>query len=302
MTGAEGFLGHQLVRELELHGTRVTRLVRQGTASSSHVVMGEAPWEPGRLADIIEDAEPDVVFHLAGGAVGTAAQLEAMNVGLANSVMAALRLAQAVPLLVCCGSAAEYGNGLTDGVATPETAVCAPMGDYGKSKLLQTRAAIAFGEGSGTPILVARIFNPIGPRMPPHLALGDFARQISALPSHGGILRSGTLDVARDFIDIALVARALRLLTQNPDARGVVNVCSGQATQLAHLVKMLIAASGKRVRLELDPERVRGGELRAVFGDPGLLWRLTGRLEDTDYKAVATRIWQDAATRAKGRS
>lgn len=301
VTGAAGFLGRHLVRELERHGTRVTGLARHGGAGSSHVMMGDAPWEPRRLAGIIEATEPDVVFHLAGGTVGTAAQLEAVNVGLARSVMEAIGLAQATPLLVCCGSAAEYGSAVTDGAPTPETAVCAPLSAYGTSKLAQTRAALAFNEAGGARVLVARIFNPIGPCMPPHLALGEFARQIAALPPHGGTLRAGNLEVARDFIDVELVARALRLLAQHPDADGVVNVCSGQATRLAQLVEMLIAASGKPVRPELDPERVREGELRAMFGDPGLLWRLTGRLDETDYPAVTAGIWQDAEACATGR-
>ena len=302
VTGAAGFLGHHLVRELERHGTRVTGLARRGGAGSPHLAMGDAPWEPRRLAGIIEDTQPDVVFHLAGGAVGTAAQLGAMNVGLARSVMEALALAQARPLLVCCGSAAEYGSAVSDGVATPETAACAPLSAYGASKLAQTRAALDFGEAGGRRVLVARIFNPIGPRMPPHLALGAFARQIAALPPQGGALRAGNLQVARDFIDIELVAQALRLLAQHPDACGVVNVCSGQATRLAQLVDLLIAASGKPVRPELDPERVRHGEMQAVFGDPGLLWRLTGRLEETDYPAVTARIWRDAEACGAGRA
>jgi hypothetical protein len=65
-------------------------------------------------------------------------------------------------------------------------------------------------------------------------------------------------------------------------------------------VDLLIAASGKAVRMELVPERVRAGELQAVFGDPRLLWRLAGRLPDTDCPAVIERLWRDAAARAAG--
>jgi GDP-4-dehydro-6-deoxy-D-mannose reductase len=302
VTGAEGFLGRHLVRELEQHGTQVTGLARCTDAGSAHIEIGDAPWQPEPLARIIRCVEPDAVFHLAGGATGTAEQLEALNAGLAQSVMEALKLAEARPLFVCCGSATEYGGGLIDGVPTPETAACAPLSPYGASKLAQTRAALAFGEATGTRVLVARIFNPIGPGMPPYLALGEFARQIAALPPSGGTLRTGNLDVARDFLDVKLVARALRLLARHPDGNGVVNICSGRAIKLADLVDMLIAASGKPVRTELAPERVRAGELRAVYGDPGLLWRLTGGLPETDYPAVIARIWQDAKARATGAS
>lgn len=298
VTGAEGFLGRHLVRELERHGTRVTGLVRHSRPGSPCAGLGDAPWQVESLADIIEGIEPDAVFHLVGAAAGTATRLHALNVGLARTVMDALQLAQARPLLVCCGSAAEYGSSAVDGVPTPEAADCEPSGAYGASKLAQTQAALQFGEATGRRVLVARLFNPIGPGMPPHLALGDFARQVAAFGPSGGTLLTGTLDVARDFLDVRVAVRALRLLAEHPDASGVVNVCSGRATRLAYLVRLLVAASGKPVRLEVDPRRTRPGEMRAMYGDPGLLLRLVGDVGETDHAAVVERIWRHAAAAA----
>src|SRR4051812_38927661 len=227
VTGAEGFLGRHLVRELQQHGTQVTRLVRQGGTGSATIQVGDAPWSTDVLVQVIRRTEPDVVFHLAGGASGTAEQLQALNVGLATSVLKAIQRAGARPVFVCCGSAAEYGAGAIDGVAVPETALCSPLSPYGVGKLAQTKAALAFGEATGARVLVARIFNPIGPGMPPYPAVGGFAHQIAALPPGGGILRTGNLAGARDFIDVELVTRGFRVLAGNPDARGVVNICSG---------------------------------------------------------------------------
>ena len=83
----------------------------------------------------------------------------------------------------------------------------------------------------------ARIFNPIGPGMPRYLALGEFARQIAALPPHGGMLQTGSLTVSRDFIDVEDVASALHRLATHPLACGVVNICSGKPTRLDGLVE-----------------------------------------------------------------
>ncbi len=301
VTGAEGFIGRHLVRELEQNGTLVTRLTRRASSGSAHIAMGDAPWRAEHLAEIIRRAKPDVVFHLAGCTTGTPVELETLNIGLGCSVMEALSLAQVQPMFVCCGSAAEYGNAITSGVAAQEALACEPVSAYGASKLAQTRSALAFGEATGTRVLVARIFNPIGRGMPSHLALSDFARQIAAMPLTGGVLRTGTLDLARDFIDVELVVRALRLLTQHRDAHGVVNICSGRATNLAHLVDILIAESGKPVHLVTAPERVRAGELRSIYGDANLLWRLVGKLQETDYPRVIQGIWHDAAAHAAGR-
>ena len=126
VTGADGFLGCHLLRELERYGVRVTGLTRRARPDNRFVAMGSAPWRVDCLARILEMAEPDVVFHLAGGAAGSPAELEQLNLGLTRTLMAALSRGQARPVLVCCGSAAEYGSAHIDGVPTPETARCAP--------------------------------------------------------------------------------------------------------------------------------------------------------------------------------
>lgn len=300
VTGAGGFLGRHLVHDLQQHGVDVTALARKPGLEASYIAMGDAPWCPTRFAKIIETVEPDVIFHLVGGVAGSPAALEQLNVGVTTSVMRALRDVQARPLLVCCGSAAEYGAAVTDGTPACETATCAPVSAYGATKLAQTNAALAFAETTGTPVLIARIFNPIGPGMPTYLALGGFARQIAALDSSHGILRTGNTHVFRDFIDVEHVAGALRILAQNPAARGVVNICSGQATELSRLVGILIDVSGKNVTIETISSHLRPGEPSVVVGSTALLARLDAAPPQTDYADVVARIWQDAETRWAG--
>jgi GDP-4-dehydro-6-deoxy-D-mannose reductase len=302
VTGAEGFLGRHLVHDLRQHGVHVTALGRGPRSEASYFAMGDAPWCPTRLAGIIETAEPDAIFHLVGGTVGSQAELEQLNLGVTTTVMQALRDVQVRPLLVCCGSAAEYGAAIMDGVPISETAACAPTSAYGASKLAQTHAVLAFAETTGTPVLISRIFNPIGPGMPPYLALGEFARQIAMLRASHGVLQTGNLHIFRDFIDADHVARALTTLAQNTDARGVVNICSGQATELSKLVEILIDMSGKKVTIEIIAARVRPGEIGVVVGSTVRLARLGAAPPQTDYADVVARVWQDAVTRWAGMS
>lgn len=295
VTGADGFLGRHLVHNLEQHGVAVTALTRRARPEASYIAMGDAPWCPASLATIVETAEPDAIFHLVGGAFGSEAELEQLNRGVATSVMRALRAVRARPLLVCCGSAAEYGAAIVDGVPICETAVCAPISAYGASKLAQTYAALEFSEATGTPVLVARIFNPLGQGMPPYLALGDFARQIAVLSS-GGVLQTGNIHVFRDFIDVRHVTQALWTLAQNPVARGVVNICSGEATQLSTLVQLLIDVSGKNVTVQQASARVRANELAVIVGSTARLTSFGAALPRTDYTDVLWRVWRFAET------
>jgi len=297
VTGAEGFLGRHLVRELRQHGVHVTALGRLPANEACYVAMGDAPWPSSRLAAVIESAEPDVIFHLVGGLAGSAAELELLNVGVATSVMQSVTDIQAHPLLVFCGSAAEYGSATLDGMPASEMAVCTPSNAYGASKLAQTRAALTFAERTGTPVLIARIFNPIGPGMPPYLALGDFARQIASLHNGHGTLHTGNLRIFRDFLDVDLVVGTMRRLASNPHARGVINVCSGEATELQMLVDRLIRTSGKTVTIEMNSSRLRPGELKTVVGSTELLRKFGAAPPASDYGNVIARIWRDAEAR-----
>ena len=161
----------------------------------------------------------------------------------------------------------------------------------GASKLAQTQAALEFGEATGTQVLVARIFNPIGPGMPHHLALGEFARQIAAFRGEPGVLRTGNLDVWRDFIDVREVARALRILAANPEARGIVNVCTGRATSLRELVEMLIRVSETDVATLPEASRLRTGERSVVIGSADRLAHLGAAPPARDLKPVVASLW-----------
>jgi GDP-4-dehydro-6-deoxy-D-mannose reductase len=261
--------------------------------------MGDAPWCPARLADIVRAAKPDVIFHLVGGACGSTTALTQSNLAAAMSVMDALQTAHARPLLVCCGSAAEYGTAIKDGIPIREGADCAPVTAYGVSKHAQTNALLDFSTATGTPVLIARVFNPIGPGMPAYLALGDFAGQIACSPN-GGVLQTGNIQVYRDFLDVQHVAQAMCKLVRNPDARGIVNICSGEATQLSRLVDILVALSGKTITIEPTPARMRSDELAVVIGSTALLAELGAATPRTDYAGVMARLWNDAKLRWAG--
>lgn len=296
VTGADGFLGRHLVPFLEQNGVEVTALTRRPLPGKSHIAMGDAPWHPARLAEVIAAVVPDVIFHLAGGAGGSGADLERSNLGTAMSVMQAIREVQDRPLLVCCGSAAEYGAAIVDGIPITETTVCDPVSAYGTSKLAQTKATLDFSLATGTPVLIARIFNPIGPGMAPYLALGDFASQIAASRAQG-VLQTGNIHVYRDFIDVIYVTKALYKLASNPAARGIVNVCSGEATQLSRLVDLLIGLSGKNIAIKPVAERIRLAEPSVVIGSTALLDRFGAAMPPTNYQDVMAQIWDDALTR-----
>jgi len=293
VTGGKGFIGRSLVGALRRRGVATWTISRWPSGDpdgAREIALGEDGWDGSGLDRALETVAPDCIVHLAGSAKGSAAELAAVNVGLMQSLLDALRRTGLRPRLVVAGSAAEYGAAIRDGEPVRETAVCAPLSVYGATKLAQTRAALAFAESTGASALVARIFNPIGPGMPAHLALPDFARQIWAMPEGGGTLRVGDIDVRRDMIDVAHVATLLGALADDPHACGVVNLCSGRAVRLGDLVEMLIERSGRKVVIEIDRSRLRGNEPRTIVGSVDRLARLGHPPPPTDFPAVIARV------------
>jgi GDP-4-dehydro-6-deoxy-D-mannose reductase len=293
VTGGQGFIGRQLVNALRRRGVNVTTLGRRqfvGITDTTHIVLDEASWDSRALDRVLEDATPDCIFHLAGKARGTPAELTHANVDLMHSLLRALRRKALRPRLLVAGSAAEYGSAIKDDEAISETAICAPLSAYGASKQAQTHAALAYADVTGTSVLVTRIFNPLGANMPTHLAIGDFANQIGSMPRDGGTLRVGNIDVRRDMIDVEHVATLLCQLAENPIACGVVNLCSGQAPFLRELLEMLIEGCGRKINIEVDWARVRGNEPRTIIGSTEFLAKLGCSPPPTDFPAVIARV------------
>ena len=91
-------------------------------------------------------------------------------------------------------------------------------------------------------------------------------------------------------IDVEHIGTLLWQLAENPDAHGVVNVCSGSAPLLRDLVEMLIAGCGRKVDIEVDWARVRGNEPRTIVGCADRLASLGCPPPPTDFPALMARV------------
>jgi nucleoside-diphosphate-sugar epimerase len=268
VTGAGGFVGKVLAKRLKGAGWQVTTFGRFAAGEGAdHVALGPAPWSVDQLASHLMALQPRALFHLAG----TASALDiagymTVNVALAEAFLAAAGRMDVPPVVVLVGSAAEYGRLEDADLPAREDATCNPLGPYGRTKLLQTEIGLE-AHRRGLPVVIPRLFNVVGPGMPQSLALGDFALQVANLSEAGGSLRTGNIDVERDYIDVEDAADIMMRLAETPASFGrIVNVCSGEAKPLRQLLMDLIRTSGKEVTVTIDPARLRRNDLLTFFG------------------------------------
>lgn len=284
VTGAYGFVGRFLIAELTAASWEVVTV--SGSDTAERVI---------NLTASLKNDRPDVVFNMAGVTrADNFADFYLGNTVFVSQLLDAVSRLPEPPLVILAGSAAEYGALPAGSGPVSEDTPCHPMTHYGISKYAQTLMGLKQA-AAGFPVIVARIWNPVGPGMPRHLALSNFASQIAAMPPEGGELRVGNLDVERDFVDVREVARLIVALANCRAALGtVVNVCSGRAWSLRSLVNSMIRIADRRINLVLDMSRVRQQETPLLCGDAGRMITFGLKPSAPDFDHVLLEIMASA--------
>lgn len=295
VTGSSGFLGQVLLQHLELCGYRLTTMGRRPAAGweDHHLPLSDCD-DGATIRRIVAETRPDVIYHLAGSAVGSPEALHRINVVYAEHLFEAVTALESAPVTILCGTAAEYGALGPDQLPVRESAEARPQTAYGQTKLRQTLLGLE-AAGRGLPVVMPRLFNVIGPGMPEHLALGRFIAQIVRMGPEGGILVTGSLHARRDFVDVEEAARVLEVLSRTAEARGqIVNVCTGEPTQLSDVVRMLIAVSGKSITVETDRSIHGISSTDCVYGSGERLRAFGLSVPPTDFPSLMRKALNSA--------
>jgi len=241
ITGGTGFFGRSLRRHLQAERPRweVFTLDRRPSPEKRHLVADLTSRSQTRRAVI--KARPDLIFHMAGGTKGQNwPELWSAHVlGTAQLMDAVVALPQGRrPKVIVAGSAHEYGY--PPALPTRETTIPRPVSPYGWSKLIESHTALAYA-GMGAQVVIARVFNIVGPGLPESHALSSFCRQVALAEKRGSgeIVARGHSTASRDFVDVRDVCRALVLLASRGAPGEVYNVCSGRTTPILSIMRLL---------------------------------------------------------------
>jgi nucleoside-diphosphate-sugar epimerase len=260
ITGATGFIGRHVLDALKAQadgraGDETTVFVlgrRRPDGWPADAFLGVDLTDADRLRVAIESIAPDVVVHTAGRTPPAPDQeLYRANFWATIHLLGALRALKRPVRVVLSGSAAELGP--VDAALLPvdESRECNPVTAYGRSKCLATQAGRS--EPSPLEVMIARVFNPIGPGTPSSQALGRFADLLTEPGADPLELIVGDLDVRRDFIDVRDVASAMIALAEHGHAGSIYNVGTGRSHRVGDGLDRLIASSGRSVQVTIDP-------------------------------------------------
>jgi GDP-4-dehydro-6-deoxy-D-mannose reductase len=270
LTGSEGFLGRTLRKQISTTDASLccVDLVSSGRADFVRLDLVD---EPESLSRLMAEFQPQVVLHAAWSGGGVAAL--GRNLTATWNVLQAAASIGGDPLVVTIGSAAEYGAQPHDPI--PETARELPVGLYGIFKLAQSRL-VHLAKKEGRRATVFRLFNLIGPGLPPSLAPAQFMEQLRQLGrKERSTVEFGGLSGVRDYLHVDDVAQTILRLTGVDALPDTVNICSGEGIRMADMLEEIAAQLGVtvvhgpgRALSQLQVERSVGSteRLQALLG------------------------------------
>lgn len=284
LTGASGFIGSPLVRQLLAQGHQVhattTRTAEYCTTQPGlnwhriDLLGGEAG-----IQSLCRRVGADQLIHLAWCVAPSNYLTTPDNLKwiVATQQLVSAFHAQGGRHVVLAGTCAEYDwrQGLCREDVTPLT----PATPYGRSKKLVQEWAVLFGEMHGLSVAWARIFHLFGPWEAETRLVPSVIRAL--LRGEAALCSSG--EQWRDFLHVEDVAAAFVHLSEQ-QATGVFNVGSGEPVQL----KTVIGYLARSLQAE---GLVRLGARKASENDPAFLvsdsrrlhalgWRPSFSLED----------------------
>jgi len=274
ITGGAGFIGSHTADFLLEQGLSVTVLDDLSTGKAANLNLSSpllrfvegSILDAPLLAKLLRDC--DAVLHLAAVAsvqesVENPLHTHAVNAIGFVQVLQTIREARRPLRLVYASSASVYGDPQIL-PCTDETPLLAqPLSPYALQKIQDEQYAALYARLFKLNSLGLRYFNVYGSRQDPNSAYsGVISRFIADYKQNKTLTIYGDGQQSRDFIHVSDVARANWLALQK-DYQGVLNIATGSAETLNHLISYLEEIGGTKAPFKHTAARL--GDIRASY-------------------------------------
>ncbi len=287
VTGAEGFIGSNLVRFLQAKGWNVVGTYRPHESNSfpklPRLRFVQCDLRHGqRVEQIVNEYQPTHVFHLGAQSLPTVSWADPVftfesNVMGSLSLLEALRHQKRPPVMVSACSSAEYGNVPPEAVPVTEEQPLRPLHPYGISKLCLDLLAREYFADYNIPTVNVRLFNTTGPGKT-NDAPSDFVRRIIRIKKglHPPVLEVGNLKPRRAFLDVEDTVRGFYAAAMKGKRGEAYNLCAPRTYEIRELLDMAIRLSGVKAEVRPIPALMRPSDEKIIFGSTDKIRKDTG--------------------------
>ena len=230
--------------------------------------------DAGSARDVIEDVNPDYIFHLAAQSF-VPTSWRAPSESLTTNVLGQLHVFEAVRKLglkcrvqIACSSE-EYGLVHENEIPIKEENQLRPLSPYAVSKVAQDLLGYQYYMSYQADIVRTRGFNHTGPRRGPVFVCSDFAKQIVDIENgrKEPVIHVGNLEAKRDFSDVRDVVKGYFLALEKGKPGEVYNICRGKSWRIQEILDMLLTYSKTDIKIEVDQSRLRPSDVPVLQGD-----------------------------------
>lgn len=268
VTGGAGFIGSHLVERLLADGKTVVIIDDCSTGNlenlknvSSHpklVIYQSKVSECRQLRELVQNAE--FIYHLAA-AVGVELILKSRIGTIKTNLRETETILEiagefGIPFLLTSTSEV-YGKSAKPAFSEEDDLLIGPphlsRWSYACSKLMDEFLALAYAEEKKLPVVIARLFNTVGPRQTGRYGM-VLPRFIAAAKKSEPLRIFGNGKQTRCFCYVQDTVEALVRLQNCETARGeVFNVGSGEEISIRELAELIIQTLGSTSPMEFVP-------------------------------------------------
>ena len=233
ITGATGFIGVALCKEMIKNGNEVTAIIRENSNKKSKL-----PKEV-KIVELSLDklnkfnGSYDLMYHLAwNGSSGNDRNDFDMQYSNIKYTVEAIKLAKRCNCkkFIGAGSQAEYG--VVHGEAKEDETICKPFMMYGAAKLAGYQMGKLVAEQEGISFVWPRIYSVYGVGENEGTLISYLVKTLQ----EGKVPELSACENMWNFMYIDDCTRALRMLGENKEAEGIYNVASSDTRLLKEFV------------------------------------------------------------------
>ncbi len=306
VTGAAGFIGNALARQLHEQGVDVVAIDDFSSGKNREVAPGVPVIEcDARDRSALEEILPqsiDALVHCAAQSSGEVSfddPWDDMTRHLhATMQLLEISVARKVQHFVYTSSMAAYGN--PSRLPAQETDSLVPLSFYGAGKAgtenyvrIYCRGAMAY--------TILRPFSVYGPGQDlANLRQGMISIYLAQLLHTGRIVVKGSLDRFRDFVHIDDAVQAYLSVLKRKQCQGsTLNLCSGAPTSVREVLEALLTTADADWNAV---EVIAGtpGDQFGMYGDNSALRELANWAPDWTVELGIGNMWEQATAATRG--